>query len=166
MQQLLYEPTRGNNILDVIFSEKELIDNIDVSKTCLSDHNLLLCQTLIPVQSHSNLDMKNLSSSVLESLNLKKCNWDLLRSSITDIDWYSVLAECNTNDCYNSSIEKISLVCSNIISRRRQSRYYISQYFRERKALMRKRTKILRKCYGIISCQKEVKLRDLEKLIL
>ena len=47
-----------------------------------------------------------------------------------------------------------------------QSRHYISHFFRDRKALMRKRTKILKKCNGTVRRQDEVKLQDLEKLIL
>ena len=66
LEQLVQEPTKGNKILDSIFSEKELID----SKTFLSDHSMLLCHTLIPVHSHTNLDIKNPSLSDFESLTL------------------------------------------------------------------------------------------------
>ena len=166
LEQLVQEPTRGNNILDLIFSEKELIDSINVTKTCLSDHSMLLCHTLIPICSLINLDRKNLPSSVFESLNFRNGNWDLLRSSISDIDWISMLSELNTNDCYKSFIDNISLVCCNIIPKKKQSRHYISQFFRDRKALMRKRTKILKKCNGTVRRQDEEKLQDLEKLIL
>ena len=77
-----------------------------------------------------------------------------------------MLSELNTNDCYKSFIDNISLVCCNIIPKKKQSRHYISQFFRDRKALMRKRTKILKKCNGTVRRQDEEKLQDLEKLIL
>ena len=166
LEQLVQEPTRGNNILDLIFSEKELIDSINVTKTCLSDHSMLLCHTLIPICSLSNVDRKNPPLSVFESLNFRNCNWDLLRSSISDIDWITMLSELNTNDCYKSFIDNISLICCNVIPKKKQSRHYISHFFRDRKALMRKRTKILKKCNGTVRRQDEVKLQDLEKLIL
>ena len=166
LEQLVQEPTRGNNILDLIFSEKELIDSINVTKTCLSDHSMLLCHTLIPICSLSNVDRKNPPLSVFESLNFRNCNWDLLRSSISDMDWITMLSELNTNDCYKSFIDNILLVCCNIIPKKKQSRHYISHFFRDRKALMRKRTKILKKCNGTVRRQDEVKLQDLEKLIL
>ena len=90
LEQLVQEPTRGNNILDLIFSEKELIDSINVTKTCLSDHSMLLCHTLIPICSLSNVDRKNPPLSVFKSLNFRNGNWDLLRSSISDIDWITI----------------------------------------------------------------------------
>ena len=74
LEQLVHEPTRGNNILYLIFSEKELIDSINVTKTCLSDHSMLLCHTLIPICSLSNVDRKNPPLSVFESLNFRNCN--------------------------------------------------------------------------------------------
>ena len=74
LEQLVHEPTRGNNILYLIFSEKELIDSINVTKTCLSDHSMLLCHTLIPICSLSNVDRKNPPFSVFESLNFRNCN--------------------------------------------------------------------------------------------
>ena len=125
---------------------------------------MLLCHTLIPICSLINLDRKNLPLSVFESFNFRNCNWYLLRSSISDIDWITMLSELNTNDCYKSFIDNISLVCCNIIPKKKQSRHYISHFLS--KALMRKRTKILQKCNGTVRRQDEEKLQDLEKLIL
>ena len=80
---------------------------------------MLLCYTLIPICSLNNLDKKNPPLSVFEFLNFRNCNWDLLISSISGIDWITMLSELNTNNCYKSFIDNISLVCCNIIPKKK-----------------------------------------------
>ena len=45
LEQLVTEPTRKQNILDLIFSNPALIDSICITETYLSDHSLLLANT-------------------------------------------------------------------------------------------------------------------------
>ena len=80
---------------------------------------MLLCYTLIPICSLNNLDKKNPPLSVFEFLNFRNCNWDLLISSISGIYWFTMLSELNTNNCYKSFIDNISLVCCNIIAKKK-----------------------------------------------
>ena len=41
-------PTRGANILDLVFSNPLIIDNIDSIETSISDHNIIKVVTCIP----------------------------------------------------------------------------------------------------------------------
>ena len=38
LKQVVTKPTRGSNILDLVFWHDDLIDRIDIVKTSLSDH--------------------------------------------------------------------------------------------------------------------------------
>ena len=49
LKQIVTKPTRGSNILDLVFCHDDLIDSIDIVKTSLSDHCILTINSFIPV---------------------------------------------------------------------------------------------------------------------
>ena len=59
LEQLVTEPTRKQNILDLIFSNPALIDSICITETYLSDHCLLLANTCIPVCKRATQNSHN-----------------------------------------------------------------------------------------------------------
>ena len=48
LDQLVQLPTSGANILDLVFSNPLIIDNIDSIETSISDHNIIKVVTCIP----------------------------------------------------------------------------------------------------------------------
>ena len=42
-------PTRNQNILDLVFSNDELIASVESRKTFMSDHNIVCSETNLPV---------------------------------------------------------------------------------------------------------------------
>ena len=46
LKQIVTKPTRGSNILDLVFCHDDLIDSIDIVKTSLSDHCILTINPL------------------------------------------------------------------------------------------------------------------------
>ena len=75
LQQLVTEPTRKQNILDLIFSNPALIDSICITETYLSDHCLLLANTCIPVCKRDTQNSHNPSTSIYENFNFNKCDF-------------------------------------------------------------------------------------------
>ena len=86
LEQLVTEPTRKQNILDLIFSNPALIDSICITETYLSDHCLLLANTCIPVCKRATQNSHNPSTSIFENLNFNKCDFITMKHNISSVD--------------------------------------------------------------------------------
>ena len=73
LQQYVNLPTKKNNILDLVFCNREMIDSIDICDTVISDHCLLTVNTSIPVCFSKYNSIVNPPSSIFEMLNFKGC---------------------------------------------------------------------------------------------
>ena len=142
LKQIVTKPTRGSNILDLVFCHDDLIDSIDIVKTSLSDHCILTINSFIPVVVNHSTSEINPPSSVMESLNFNKCDWELLITSLCDIDWSVLLADLSAIDCFNTFMTTVSIICQNVVPQHRAKTTHISKHHRERKTLMKKRAKL------------------------
>ena len=142
LKQIVTKPTRGSNILDLVFCHDDLIDSIDIVKTSLSDHCILTINSFIPVVVNHSTSVINSPSSVMESLNFNKCDWELLITSLCDIDWSVLLADLSAIDCFNTFMTTVSIICQNVVPQHRAKTTHISKHHRERKTLMKKRAKL------------------------
>ena len=100
----------NNNILDLVFTNNhELISNIFIEKSKLSDHNVIICET-----SHTtkiNHQQKGIPiESNLASYNYLKTNWVALKARLQGIDWNEIFSKSK------SSAEKLQ-VFLNIVSK-------------------------------------------------
>jgi hypothetical protein len=89
LKQLVNEPTRGHNILDLILTNEEnLITNIRVGDTIgNSDHNL------IRFEIHAKFKE---TKKEVKRLDFRKANWKGLKLCLTEIDF------SNANNIYES----------------------------------------------------------------
>ena len=81
----------------------------------------------------------------MESLNFNKCDWELLITSLCDIDWSVLLADLSAIDCFNTFMTTVSIICQNVVPQHRAKTthmIHISKHHRERKTLMKKRAKL------------------------
>ena len=111
-------------------------------KTSLSDHCILTINSFIPVVVNHSTSEINPPSSVMESLNFNKCDWELLITSLCDIDWSVLLADLSAIDCFNTFMTTVSIICQNVVPQHRAKTTHISKHHRERKTLMKKRAKL------------------------
>ena len=80
--------------MDLLFTDPVYINSIGVCETPISDHNIVYVNTnfdtfldgVDTVQSSPNP-----IESPFESLNLLKCDWELLKGELKSIDWDSCL---------------------------------------------------------------------------
>ena len=142
LKQIVTKPTRGSNILDLVFFHDDLINSIDIVKTSLSDHCILTINSFIPVVVNHSTSVINPPSSVMESLNFNKCDWELLITSLCDIDWSVLLADLSAIDCFNTFMTTVSIICQYVVPQHRAKTTHISKHHRERKTLMKKRAKL------------------------
>ena len=111
LKQVVTKPTRGSNILDLVSCHDDLIDSIDIVKTSLSDYSMLTISYFILVVVNHCTSVINLPSSVVESMNFNKCDWELLITSLCDVDWSVLLADLSAIDCFNTFMTIVSIIC-------------------------------------------------------
>ena len=141
LNQQVLEPTRKSNILDLIFSPDDFVNSIDVTDSLLSDHRIITVKTSIPF-CHTPHQSMNRSCNAFESLDFKKADWSGLCSSIKLVNWQVKLHDCIASDCLSVIIETLSDICSIHVPPKCYKNKYVSRFHRERKILMRKRTKL------------------------
>ena len=142
LQQYVYLPTRKNNILDLVFCNSELIDSIDICDTFISDHCLLTVNTSVPVCFSKYHIIVNPPSSIFEMLNFKRCNWLTLQCALRDIDWGALFSLVLNEVYFNVFMREITKVCTQIVPKARSTHCRVSSFFKERKGMMKRRTKL------------------------
>ena len=74
----------------------------------------------------------------MESLNYNRCDWELLITSLCDIDWSVLLTDLSMIDCFDTFITTVSIICQNVVPKHRAKTTHISKYHRDRITLMKK----------------------------
>ena len=140
MEQLIQEPTREENILDLIFSNTDIVNNINVEKTSksISDHNIIHfdIQTNVNTDKTYNLspetqiNRKGLDrfsfwseKSKWDNVNLflELVDWDLLINESTNIenDIQTVYSKCNEAFIHDNNIPQRKNIRKQVIPKDR-----------------------------------------------
>ena len=146
LNQKIYEPTRGNNILDLFFTNNsDAINTISAEKTIFSDHNLLRINTnykksTLPEETRST--KKNAFST--QNFFSSEVNWECINVELRDTDWESILDNDDPEAMLDSLLTTIQRVCEGNISAKRQVNRR-SNILRERKIMMRRRASLYKR---------------------
>ena len=146
LQQLVTQPTRNNNVLDLVFTNitDNLFDcSINKLKT-LSDHNLIELKF-----NHNDTDKAENSNECTKErtgykkYNFYKADYDAMKCDLNTIDWRSELE----NKSVAEQINKFNEIMLNIIAQHTseigmQRKKYKSKFYRERRALWRRRARL------------------------
>ena len=116
MLQVIEEPTRGENTLDLIFTnEPSMVTEVDVNKSWMSDHSRVeVCTNYIINDQLKSIEEIDNPNSPLRSLNFraeKKIDWDNINDSIRKIQWKKTLEKEDTIEINKEFISKISNIC-------------------------------------------------------
>ena len=105
LDQLVPIPTRSAHILDLVFSNPLIIDNIDSIETSMSDYNIIRAVTRIPKSPAKEICL-NPVFSVFDHLNFNSANWSNINDALYNIDWNDEL----TNLSVDQMLSKITSV--------------------------------------------------------
>ena len=141
LSQQVHRPTRKSNILDLIFCPNELINSIVVSDTFISDHRMITVETNIPVYGVEPKQIFNPPSNQFAVLDFHKADWPNILLSLQSIDWIATLELIPPSSCFDYFIDTLYHKCMYHVPTKNPSKTKISKFHRERKILMRKRTK-------------------------
>ena len=125
MLQIIEEPTREENTLDLIFTnEINIATTIEVNKTKLSDHDCIEVSTnyIVMEQPESN-ETKELKCT-LKSLNFRteQLNWKEINKSIKEKPWREIFGTKDTIEGYKEFDKEISNICMEIVPRKQDGR--------------------------------------------
>ena len=112
LDQMITEPTRELNILDLLFCNQS-IESIKIQETVISDHNIIHVNTnLNIVANHSTQDI-NPPGSVFEQLNFFKADWNTITQDISESNLVINMQQLNTEDALGLFIQSIGDICVN-----------------------------------------------------
>ena len=155
LKQLITEPTRGKNILDLVFSNitDDLFDcNISKYKT-LSDHNLIELKLNAGYNNAPNQEIprpqqenENQEQTGYTQFNFHKADYNAINSDLSAINWLNQLKDKSVQDQL-TRFNDIVLEITGKYTSKKQANYkiYRSKYYKERRALWRKRRRVMSK---------------------
>ena len=113
MLQIIDEPTREGNTLDLIFTNEITISTaIDVNRTKISDHNCIEISTNYKIDEHSNAQEEDPKGS-LRKLNFQtiSIDWKLINELIKLTPWRNIFENKNTIEVGKEFERLITLIC-------------------------------------------------------
>ena len=121
--QTIDEPTRNENTLDLIFTNDiNTFTNIDIHKSCLSDHHQIEVTTNYKINNrHINSEPPKYSGETeFWQLNFHSDNisWDTINKEIGKIPWKTLFSEKDTETCTYIFLRCLLNICMEIIPRK------------------------------------------------
>ena len=100
LQQLVHAPTRGNNILDLVFSDDPYsVCNLEITQPfSSSDHNAITFQLFCGV-AFCDVSQSNRNAFTPPKYCFRKANWEGISDALESVDWRNLL--------FNNSVDKL-----------------------------------------------------------
>ena len=164
LQQMISEPTRQQNILDLFLTNApEIVGNIEVLNTVISDHKLITVDTCIEDIQPQKCKKEKLEGFAALNFHHKKIEWKKLNEELALIDWERELNAKCVDKMLSLIYEKLFCVCSNFIPKKGEL-IRKSIIPRDRRILMRNRANISRKLNHVHPSKKSALGKKLEIL--
>ena len=141
LNQIVDVPTRIDNVLDLVFvDDSRLIMNVEVTDTGMSDHRLIKIDSML---TFPKISIESRSLNGLHALNFysNKTRWNNIVEELSEIDWQGEFAMINVVSMYDYMMEKLYTIARKYTPKK-MSRPTKSSIPRDRKVLMRKRSRI------------------------
>ena len=137
MLQMIEEPTREENTLDLMFTnEINLVTQIEVTKSSYSDHNMIEMSTNYSLTEKENHNTEQSEDTEFRSLNFhsKTVKWKRITEMIEDIDWDQDFESRDAIAGGKNVLEKLT-ICARENAPKRNNQNNGSKIPRERKKL-------------------------------
>ena len=121
LTQHVLEPTRGENVLDIVLSsQKELVDNVKIFEPLgNSDHN----------QIHFDINVKSESKNKKTyKRNFHKGNYKDMRKYLAKLDWNNMLMNKNAIECWNILKYEIESIIDKFVPFQKQGKRCIKKH--------------------------------------
>ena len=140
------QPThRGGNILDLILTNNpDIFPCIKISPTAFSSHKLVTVQTLLGQLDGGNVEGLG-ESAGFDTLNFfsELINWEKINEQLVSIDWTTRFGNQNVSKILETFLETcLNIAANNVPTKKNNALQKGKRVPRERKTLMRRRTKL------------------------
>jgi len=146
LTQLVKQPTHvAGNILDLVFTNsRHLISEISSNKTSYSDHHQVEISTFFKSHFARTQNCQRSFSNAFQTLNFfsDDVNWEELENSFQQIDWSSEFENKDLDNNYNHFVTTCENIAKLHVPLKRSVFKRKSKIPRDRRILMRRRTKI------------------------
>ena len=160
LDQLVMEDTRQNNILDLFLTNNaDIVHNIEVQDTVLSDHRLLSLEVNIKTDAGCLID-DNSARNPLSKLNFfhSTVEWDKINQMLGEIDWQTNLTGKKASEIYDLVCHKVTKVCKIFVPAKRPPKKNLIP--RDRHTYFRKIREAQKKLKTHITLEKSLELKD------
>ncbi|CAL4086617.1 unnamed protein product [Meganyctiphanes norvegica] len=126
--QIIEEPTRKKNTLDLIFTnEVSMFTEIEISKSNLSDHDLIELSTNIKTDRHQtkeNVKKEAEKEPIFWQLNFhnEDVNWKLINEVLKRIQWEMLFDNKDTESCTITLLEILLKLCLKFFPMRKKQK--------------------------------------------
>ena len=151
LQQLISEPTRNQNVLDLVFTNiaDEPFDCKITSHKTISDHNLielkLYCDNIIDDSKLYNKPKAQTHQSGYRQYNFYKADYTSINEDLSDINWHKEMGDESVSDQLPRFNEILLDIVSKHTSKIQSRKNYKSKFYKERRALWRRRNRLHQK---------------------
>ena len=164
LQQMISEPTRMNNILDLFLTNNpEIVTNVKISNTVISDHRLITVDTCIEKSESHRRKREKLKGFASLNFNHKRIDWAKLNQELQMINWEEQLQSKLEDDTLSIIYEKLLSACQKHIPKKGEL-VRKSIIPRDRRILMRNRANVNRQLRKGNSNRRETLIRKLENI--
>ena len=147
LEQVIDVPTRENNVLDLVFiNNDQLINDLKVEDTIMSDHRMILLKTNIILKAETPITGNEIRPP-LKKLNFYNENikWDVINKDFIDTDWDTIFNGLSPDQIYALFYEKILATCEKHVPKRKENAANKRGIPRDRRILMRQRSRVTKK---------------------
>ena len=116
--QIIDKPTRGNNILDLVFTnELDVFSSTEISQSALSDHYFIDLTTTFKTNIINETTNNFNGNEGLRKLNFfsNKIKWEAINTELNSINWKELFKDKNTFECTTILNKKINEICMKYI---------------------------------------------------
>ena len=165
MSEIVQQPTRGINHLDLCFTNcSDKILDVETEDTVLSDHKLVFARTIFECRKPAESIHQERAGSALEQLNFfdKSVDWAAINLALSEVDWELKFINKSVEVKYDIIHSILEDLCIKHVPKKRSKKRHIIP--RDRRILMKKRSKLLRKEW-LQGTAKMQKLGELEEAL-
>ena len=162
LQQIIREPTRMQNILDLFLTNSpEMVLKITASNTVISDHRLITVDTFINKISTQETRSERLEGFASLNFHHKRIDWEELDKELININWREQLINKPVDEILTYINEKLLCVCQKFIPKKGE---LIRKSFipRDRRIMMRNRANINKVIHRAHPSRKDALTKRLE----
>ena len=101
LSQVIHRPTRGQNVLDLVLTNRvQYICEAKSEETCLSDHNLVSVVLAYDARRNENYGhyIKEMEDFSFFNLNLQKADLEGINGKLTKVDWKELSELCQPDE--------------------------------------------------------------------